>query len=257
MSCTVKTGCCGFPVARARYFNEFKLVEVQQTFYKIPARETLERWRREAPPDFEFTVKAWQVVTHPPSSPTWRKAGLKPEPGKEDRYGYLRPTPENLEAWRKTVEAAEILGARIIIVQTPPSFGYSEENLENAIRFFREASRYGKLIGWEPRGTWNQHPEAIRRVVEETGVIHVVDLLRRWPVTVSEVAYTRLHGLGGREVNYRYKYTDEDLEELAGRVARLCEQGARQVYVLFNNVYMFDDARRFREKAKQRGLNVV
>jgi len=91
--CRVRVGCCGFPVSRKRYYESFRVVEVQQTFYKLPSRETLERWRREAPPDFEFTVKAWQVVTHPPSSPTWRKAGLKPEPGKEDRYGFLRPTP--------------------------------------------------------------------------------------------------------------------------------------------------------------------
>ncbi|AEM39591.1 protein of unknown function DUF72 [Pyrolobus fumarii 1A] len=254
--CIVKVGCCGFPVARARYFEQFRLVEVQQTFYKLPTRETLERWRREAPQDFEYTVKAWQVVTHPPSSPTWRKAGLKPEPGKEDRYGLLRPTPENFEAWKKTVEAADILNARIIVVQTPPSFGYSEENLRNALEFFREAAKYGKTIGWEPRGTWHEHPEAIRRIVEETGVIHVVDLLRRWPVVVGRIAYVRLHGLGGREVNYRYKYTDQDLEELVARVKKLCSEGAEEVYVLFNNVYMFDDARRFREKARNAGLDV-
>ncbi len=255
--CLVKVGCCGFPRGRRRYYQVFRLVEVQQTFYKPPSMETLRRWREEAPPDFEFTVKAWQVVTHPPSSPTWRKAGLKPEPGKEDRYGYLKPTEENLEAWRRTVEAADALGARIIVVQTPPSFGYSEENMRNAIEFFRRASEYGKLIAWEPRGTWHEHPEAVRKVVEETGVIHVVDLLRRWPAVVTKTMYVRLHGLGGREVNYRYKYTDEDLRELARRVSKLCGDGAEEVYVLFNNIYMFDDASRFRDIARSMGLEVL
>jgi len=141
-------------------------------------------------------------------------------------------------------------------VQTPPSFGYSEENLRNALEFFRRASAPGKLIAWEPRGTWHEHPDAIRKIVEETGVIHVVDLLRRWPAVVTETMYTRLHGLVGREVNYRYKYTDGDLEELARRVSRLCDEGAKTVYVMFNNVYMFDDARRFKDIASRAGLTV-
>ncbi len=255
--CLVKVGCCGFPVSRSKYYQEYRLVEVQQTFYKPPRLETLRKWREEAPPGFEFTVKAWQVVTHPPTSPTWRKAGLKVEKGKENRYGLLRPTEENFRAWEETLRAAEALDARIIVVQTPPSFGYSPENERNAIEFFRRASRPGIMIAWEPRGTWHEHPEAVRRIVEETGVIHVVDLLRRWPAVVKETMYVRLHGLGGREVNYRYKYTDEDLRELASRVSKLCSEGARTVYVLFNNIYMFDDGRRFKVIAREAGLEVV
>jgi len=249
MGCIVKIGCCGFPVARKRYFATFKLVEVQQTFYKLPQESTLRKWREEAPTDFEFTIKAWQAITHPPSSPTWRKAGIKLEPGKEDRYGLLKPTPENFEAWEKTVEVAKILGAKIVVVQTPPSFKYSEENLRNAIEFFSKARKENIIIAWEPRGDWHDHPDAIREIVEKTGVVHVVDLLRREPVTVNEdIMYTRLHGLGGREVNYRYKYTDDDLAKLAKKIISLVEEhNVRQVYVLFNNIYMFEDAKRFRE----------
>jgi uncharacterized protein YecE (DUF72 family) len=55
----VKIGCCGFAVGMKDYFRQFKLVEVQQTFYKIPRLETALRWREAAPTDFEFTLKAW------------------------------------------------------------------------------------------------------------------------------------------------------------------------------------------------------
>ncbi len=54
----VKVGCCGFPIARARYAQQFPVVEVQDTFYQPPAHKTLERWRAEVPADFEFTLKA-------------------------------------------------------------------------------------------------------------------------------------------------------------------------------------------------------
>jgi uncharacterized protein YecE (DUF72 family) len=66
----LKVGCCGFPRGRKEYFRQFRLVEVQQTFYKMPDLETAIKWRQEAPTDFEFTLKAWQLITHPPTSPT-------------------------------------------------------------------------------------------------------------------------------------------------------------------------------------------
>jgi uncharacterized protein YecE (DUF72 family) len=60
----MKTGCCGFPKARKVYYDSFKVVEVQQTFYQPPALKTIEKWRAQAPGDFEFTLKAWQLITH-------------------------------------------------------------------------------------------------------------------------------------------------------------------------------------------------
>jgi len=60
----VKVGCCGFPRGMKDYFSQFKLVEVQQTFYKMPKLDTALRWRQQAPPDFEFSLKSWQLITH-------------------------------------------------------------------------------------------------------------------------------------------------------------------------------------------------
>src|SRR5688500_560982 len=59
-SMTMKLGMCGFTIGAAAYFRQFKVVEVQQTFYDPPSLSTLEKWRQEAQPSFEFTMKAWQ-----------------------------------------------------------------------------------------------------------------------------------------------------------------------------------------------------
>ncbi len=32
----VKVGCCGFPVEKPEYYRRFPVVELQQTFYKLP-----------------------------------------------------------------------------------------------------------------------------------------------------------------------------------------------------------------------------
>ncbi len=244
----IKIGCCGFPVSRRKYFQTHRVVEVQQTFYRLPLERTVEKWRNEAPEDFEFTVKAWQVITHSPKSPTWRKAGIKLE--KPEAYGSLKPTPENIDAWRKIVNIAKILHSKIIVVQTPPSFKMNDENLRNAIEFFKKArSVFGNIvIAWEPRGNWINNPESIREVVEETGIIHCVDPFIMDPVILGDIVYLRLHGKNGKWPNYRYKYSDNDLESLVSKITKYIREGCSEIYVMFNNVYMYDDSLAFKKK---------
>jgi uncharacterized protein YecE (DUF72 family) len=243
----VLAGCCGWAVrgGRKTYYREFPAVEVQQTFYKLPKPETLQRWRDEAPAGFIFCMKAWQGVTHPPTSPTWRRAGVKP--GKTSGYGFLRPTKEVGRAWELTAEAAKALDARVVVVQTPPNMPADSQSIKNVERFFRDAAASGFVVGWEPRGELARNREAVSRICSLTGIIHITDLLRDTPVTTAETLYTRLHGLGPREVNYSYRYTDRDLENLAAAVKKHTE--AETAYVMFNNISMAEDAKRFKALA--------
>ncbi|MCS7364493.1 MAG: DUF72 domain-containing protein [archaeon GB-1867-035] len=244
----IRVGCCGWAVrgGKEAYFRVFNLIELQSTFYKLPKISTAEKWRSIAPSDFEFTLKAWQVITHSPSSPTWRRAGIKVEPGLEDRYGFLKPTKENFEAWCRTLEICRVLGAKICVFQTPPSFGFSPDNVRNVREFFSSIDRGGLEIAWEPRGTWLKHLDVVKDICDSLNLIHVVDVFRRDPVSSHSICYIRLHGIGKGEVNYRYKYTDDDLSVLLGKVKALLDRGYGMVYVLFNNVFMADDALRFK-----------
>jgi len=115
----IKVGCCGFSKARAEYFQHFSLVEVQRTFYKLPRLETCQRWRAEAPPAFEFTLKAWQLITHRPTSPTYRKAKLKVD--RPDRYGSFRPSDEVLGAWEDTLEVGVSCRLSFASAPVPPA----------------------------------------------------------------------------------------------------------------------------------------
>jgi uncharacterized protein YecE (DUF72 family) len=218
----VKVGCCGFPVAQEKYYHAFSFVELQSTFYKLPRESTLRRWREAAPPGFEFAVKAWQIITHPPSSPTWRRAGLTVEKAKGALYGYLRPTAENSEAFNRTLDVCSILGARVCLIQCPPSFQPTRENTRNVSK-----------------------PQLIRKLCDRLGIVHVVDLPRRDPASSPRFVYSRLHGLGKRDVNYVYRYTDRDLQQLAQKLSSLEEIGCEEAYVFFNNISMFEDAKRF------------
>src|ERR671916_2930313 len=69
----VRVGLCGASMALTTYAQRFRVLEVQQTFYEPPREATLRRWRASVPPAFEFTVKAWQLITHEATSSTYRR----------------------------------------------------------------------------------------------------------------------------------------------------------------------------------------
>lgn len=226
----VKVGCCGFPKGRKVYFSQFSLVEVQQTFYKPPALETALKWRREALENFEFSLKAWQLITHPASSPTYQKAGVKIAPDQAKNYGFFKPSDQVFEAWLKTWEVAKALRARVIVFQCPPRFTDTAENVENMRAFFSKVNREDFLFVWEPRGDWEERN--IASLCRELDLVHCVDPLVTKPA-YGKTKYFRLHG-GPR---YQHQYSDEELEKLK----RLTED---DTYVLFNNVTMYQDALR-------------
>jgi uncharacterized protein YecE (DUF72 family) len=56
----------GLPAKRelSYYATQFDAVEVDSSFYAIPPRRNLERWREETPPGFVFALKFPQSITH-------------------------------------------------------------------------------------------------------------------------------------------------------------------------------------------------
>lgn len=49
----LRIGCCGFPVGRQQYYEKFKVVELQKSFYQPPKIETAIKWRESAPSDLK------------------------------------------------------------------------------------------------------------------------------------------------------------------------------------------------------------
>jgi uncharacterized protein YecE (DUF72 family) len=111
----LKIGCCGFPIAKGKYFQELLLVEIQKTFYQLPLVETAQRWREQAPDCFEFTLKAWQ----------------------------------------NTLQIAEALRASVIVLQCPPRFTETEENRINLAQFFQSVPFKSSRVAIEFRAQWH------------------------------------------------------------------------------------------------------
>ena len=235
-------GCCGFPVGFSRYVRELRTAEVQRTFYRIPGRKTVERWKEKAPAEFIFTVKAWQGITHPATSPTYRRSGLVLPDETKGQLGHFQPTEPVFEGWRETRELARILGAPVILLQAPPSFRETAGNEENLRGFFSGIDRGNVRIALELRSPWDR--AKLLDLCREFDLIHCVDPFGDTPVTGSPF-YLRLHGSPPGKRMYAYRYTAEDLAWLRDRILGLRRKG--DIYCLFNNLSMWDDALAFRD----------
>ena len=226
----IRIGCCGFSMAQDDYFASFDSIEIQKTFYHPPRPSTAEKWRAKTKKDFVFTLKAWQAITHYPSSPTYRRSRLGDD--QKQQCGGFQPTDMVWEAWDRTREIAEILDAPAIVFQCPASLDPNDEHIANIRRFFSTIDRADFILGWEPRGEWPD--ETIAELCKELDLVHVVDPFKNVQLH-GNVNYFRLHGKTG----YRYEYTDEDLQEMSRMIDR------DTAYCMFNNISMDDDARRF------------
>jgi uncharacterized protein YecE (DUF72 family) len=230
----IKVGCCGFAGSQADYFAQFDLIEIQDTFYQLPRLQTAERWRRTAPPGFVFFIKAWQLITHTPFSPTYRRLREKIDPGRAGRYGRFQPTAEVLAAWERSAAFARAVGAPVVLFQCPESFRPTRQNIANLRAFCERIDRAGLRLAWEPRGAWPAG--TVVELCRDLDLVHCVDPFKDRPL-YGGVQYFRLHGRDG--YTYDYRYSDEELRQI--------REWAREKpsFVLFNNVHMKADAARF------------
>ena len=232
---TVKIGLCGFTIRIGEYPRWFPVVEVQQTFYQPPAEGVMRRWRAAVPTaGFEFTIKAWQLVTHAAGSPTYRRLRRPMTDAERAAAGGFRDTPIVAEGWRITLACATLLDATAILFQCPASFRPTDENVASMGTFFSEIDRPpGVRMLWEPRGAWP--PALVASLCAAHGLVHVVDPFVNATVTTG-FTYFRLHGITGA----RHVYTDDELARLRDMVP-----ATGDTYVMFNNIPRASDARRF------------
>ncbi|MCX7910362.1 MAG: DUF72 domain-containing protein [Endomicrobia bacterium] len=244
MTKIIKVGCCGFPVSQKKYYKEFSCIEINSSFYQVPSIEIAKRWLKEAKsinPDFEFIIKAWQIITHKSSSLTYRR--IKQYIGNKKNYGFFAPTQEVFTAWDVTKEFALAISAKKILFQCPSSFLPTEENLRNLYTFFKKIKRDKEKYKFEfiievRAKEWSR--KIISKISKELDLTHCVDPLYN-ECYAGNYNYFRLHGIHiNNKLNYNYKFSDEELK----KIFLLCNKKLN--YVMFNNSTMYEDANRFK-----------
>lgn len=239
------------------YAQHFDYVEVNSTFYAIPAEPVVKRWAETTPEGFLFDVKLHKLfsghVTKPEALPKDLRAGLTLTPRGTVRpeEGLLAGVAHEFLAALKPLQRADKLGA--LLLQMSPSFGpgahrlseledivslfpglkvavelrnrywFEGDRKEDTMAFFREG-RIPLVLLDEPEGT----NLMILPPIEE--------------ITDPSLAYLRLHGRNehgfttGKSVPERfdYDYSEEELGEIGSRVRHLAGS-ADELHVAFNN----------------------
>ncbi|QJA05777.1 DUF72 domain-containing protein [Thermosulfurimonas marina] len=244
-------GTCGNKVGLARYVNLFNALEVNATFYRFPSEKSLRNWEKtlSGRQDFCLSLKAFQGLTHPLSSPTWRRSGLSPEEleGLKGKVGCLRLTEATQRYFLETLELAARVSARYLLLQLPRNCEAEAAELRKFLSWAREVPGPERLhlaleIRWED-------PDLLLELWEEFQTVPAFDPLL-FPEFLERLRalprlYFRLHGeRQGSRLNYHKKYREEELQKLAELVKEL---PAEEILVFFNNVYMHEDALRFRK----------
>ena len=239
MNGKVNIGTCGFRSSKEEYVQRLSCVEIQDTFYQPPQIATLERWRKEVPAEFEFTLKAWQLITHESKSPTYKRLKKKLSEDELRDGGYFKPTTVVKEAWKTTLACAKALQAKTVLFQCPASFKSTAENIKNLKNFLSSVERGELNFCWEPRGDWDN--KIVKGICDDFDIWHVVDPFAKQIVTPQK-CYYRLHGRTG----WRYKYEDVELDVLVSLLP-----AKKLSYVFFNNIEMIEDAVTFQQIVTQ------
>lgn len=266
------------------YASQFPVVEVDATYYALPARRMGELWNERTPPDFTFDIKAHALMTGQPSEvkrlPREIREAL-PAELLDKRRVYARDLPEELrqaifDAFRDGIaplHSAGKLGA--VFLQYPrwvfPSNESRDAILEARDRLggdvpvaveFRHNSWFNEKNAGRTIDFLERHEIAYVMVDEPQGLRSSVPPVMA--VTSPRLAVVRFHGrrtetweAQGIPVveRFRYLYDEAELGEWVPRIREAAAQ-VPEMHVLMNNCYANYGTTNARELAALLGAGV-
>jgi uncharacterized protein YecE (DUF72 family) len=225
----------GLPARRwlEHYTQRFATVEINNTFYRLPPRETFEQWAERFPADFVVAMKASRYLTH------------------------VKRLQEPEEPVQRLLAHAQPLRARLgpVLVQLPPTLTAKPDRLDETLRAFGTSVR----VAVEPRHpSWFEDSARLREVLERhDAALCLADRGSRlitpfW--RTAEWGYVRFHHGRGRP---RSCYGRDALAHWAERIATTWSP-SDDVFAYFNNDgegCAVRDAVVFAHLAEKRGLH--
>ena len=200
----------------AHYAEQFRSVEINASFYRLPRTAVLENWAARTPDGFLFAIKAWRAITH---------------------YRRLADCAEHLETFFDRLAALGAKGGPVLF-QTPPRFPADTTRLVDFLAMLPKDLR----CAFEFRDpSW--HTDAVYAALADRNAAFCpfeLGRLRAPRAVTADFVYVRLHGRAGRYTGNYGSATRRDWADWLGK--RLIE--GRDVHVYFDNTDVSDDALR-------------
>jgi uncharacterized protein YecE (DUF72 family) len=204
----------------AHYVQHFPLVELNYTFYRMPAAKDLDRFGRQSPDGFQFIVKLHQSFSH-----ELRDDGLG----------------EFLAAIKPLVEQGKLLG---LLAQFPQRFHDERANREALRRLADHFGKFELAVEFRHR-SWGAPdvPGWLQGLGVHLVSVDVPAIPALYPtglVQSGRLIYVRFHSrrasawYAGEKDRYDYSYSDEELQDWLKQLASRVSEADRAL-LLFNN----------------------
>jgi uncharacterized protein YecE (DUF72 family) len=251
----------------AHYAQHFDTVEVDSTYYRLPAEEMVRRWAERTPEDFVMHVKAFGLMTRHPVKLEALPPDLRDDAPTDAKGRVERPSREfRAEVFHRFLEALEPLRSAGklggILFQFPSYVVYKEPSLDY-LQWAREQLGDDEMLVEFRHVSWldDEHRDETLRFLEDIRAGHVIvdapriegakNIAPTVLALTSPTAYVRFHGRNAETWNKRggsaserfdYLYSDEELQEWVAPLRELAGQ-AEQAYAFFNNNATSPDGR--------------
>ncbi|MEY2430719.1 MAG: hypothetical protein QOC92_444 [Acidimicrobiaceae bacterium] len=193
----------------AHYAELFDTVEINNTFYRLPAASTVDGWAAQAPMGFTYAVKLGQFGSH--------RMKLR------DAARWL---PNHLDR-------VERLGSHLgpTLVQLPPRWKRDVERLDEFLSVAPKAIRWAV----ELRDRSWLHDDTYTVLERHGAALCIHDLLDSHPwIRTTGWTYVRFHGPDALHARYEGQYGGRRLWRTAARLGEWLEDGC-DVFAYFNN----------------------
>ncbi len=189
------------------YSTVFNTVELNGTFYRTPKLFALKRYAEATPKDFKFAVKMSKYITH---------------------ITRLKDSKQNIKDFQELLQ--EGLGKKLnhYLFQLPPSYHYTEENLEKIIRNIPHKPE--NVVELRHTSWWNKEVEKAFKKAKLTFCNVDFPGLKTYFIHTSDHFYLRLHG---NPELFKSSYTDAELKKLKKEFPKDCKEQS----IYFNNTY--------------------
>lgn len=200
------------------YAKNFNSLELNITFYRLPKKETIKKWKKETPEGFAFSCKVWRRISH-----------LKK----------LKSFEEDL---KKFLEIMSFFGdkLKVLLLQLPPSFKFDPEK----ILTFAEKYKFYVPFVLEGRNKTFFEENSLKFFRENGISLCSIDspTFREKYFYTSNPFYLRFHGSKNL---YSSLYTGEELKKAVDFIKREVPENS-DIFIFFNNdfnAYALQNAR--------------
>jgi len=193
------------------FAENFKTVELNSPFYRLPKESTFSGWYRRTPKDFIFAVKVSRFISH---------------------VKYLKDCKK---AWEIFYQRAKLLKEKLgpFLIQLPPNWKKDLKRIKDFVKMARKVSPKERFVFEFRHESWFC-PQVYQYFKKEKNITFCIADSKRWPKITElfgDFVYIRFHGPGSL---YASKYSKDQLKEWAKIIKKFLKKDI-DVFCYFNN----------------------